>query len=102
MLVPSLVLEYCTFLLEFIEKDVFPQFKLPMTYKILKALYCNRFEDRNPQVHHCAFKYFLCLHFQLQYKYKRILLNINSIEMDRKKHSNLKKGSIERGSITNT
>jgi hypothetical protein len=44
VLVLSLALEYCTFMLEFI----FPQFKPPMTYKILEALYCNKLKDGNP------------------------------------------------------
>jgi hypothetical protein len=33
---------------EFMEKDIFPQFKLPMTYKILEVLYSNKLEDGNP------------------------------------------------------
>jgi hypothetical protein len=45
ILVLSLVLEYCTFMLEFMEKDNFPQFKPPMTYNIFEALYYNKLED---------------------------------------------------------
>jgi hypothetical protein len=48
LLVPALAIKYCTFLLEFMEKDAFPQFKPLMTYKIFKVMYCNRLKDINP------------------------------------------------------
>lgn len=48
LLVLGLALEYCTFLLKLTRKDVFPQFKHLVTYKIFKALYRNIFEDGNP------------------------------------------------------
>jgi hypothetical protein len=48
LLVLGLAFEYCTFLFELMEKNVFPQFKPLVTYKILNALYCNRLEDGNP------------------------------------------------------
>ncbi len=35
LLVPSFTFKYCTFLLEFMEKDNFPQFKPLVTYEIL-------------------------------------------------------------------
>ncbi len=48
LLVPALALEYCTFLLEFMEKDAFPQFKPPVASKIFKVMYCSRLKDINP------------------------------------------------------
>ncbi len=48
LLVLALNLEYCSFLLEFMEKDAFPQFKPPVIYKIFKVMYCNRLKDINP------------------------------------------------------
>jgi hypothetical protein len=48
LLVPSLAFKYYTFLLEFMKKNSFPQFKPLVTYEILLALYHNRLKDENP------------------------------------------------------
>lgn len=58
LLVLGLAFVYYTFLFEFMKKDAFPQFMLLVTYKILEALYCNKFKGGNLKVCHCDVKEF--------------------------------------------